>query len=77
MFKNLKIHKPIAFIDVETTGLRPKLDRIIELSILKVFPDGVYEYKNHRINPEVPIPVDATRYNDDEPNNQREKGNSI
>lgn len=60
MFKNLILDKPLAFIDVETTGLQPNVDRIVELSILKIFPDGNYEYKSHRINPEIPIPDQAT-----------------
>ena len=44
MLKNLKLKKPLAFIDVETTGLKPNIDRIVELSILKVYPDGNHEY---------------------------------
>ncbi len=60
MLKNLKLDRPIAFIDIETTGLRPYADRIVELSILKICPDGSEEYKNHRINPEIPIPAETT-----------------
>lgn len=60
MLKNLKLDRPIAFIDIETTGLRPYADRIVELSILKIHPDGSEEYKNHRINPEIPIPAETT-----------------
>ncbi|MFC1861627.1 exonuclease domain-containing protein, partial [Chloroflexota bacterium] len=60
MLKNLKLDRPIAFIDIETTGLRPYADRIVELSILKIRPDGSEEYKNHRINPEIPIPAETT-----------------
>jgi DNA polymerase-3 subunit epsilon len=59
LLKNLKLTKPIAFIDVETTGLHPNTDRIVELSILKVLPDGNTEYKSHRVNPGVPIPVES------------------
>jgi len=59
MLKNLTLERPLAFIDVETTGLKPSLDRIVELSILKVHPDGNSEYKSHRINPEIPIPADT------------------
>ncbi len=58
--KNLKLERPLAFIDVETTGLSPYSDRIVELSILKIQPDGTEEYKSHRINPGMPIPADAT-----------------
>jgi len=58
--KNLKLERPLAFIDVETTGLSPYSDRIVELSILKIHPDGTEEYKSHRINPGMPIPSEAT-----------------
>jgi DNA polymerase-3 subunit epsilon len=58
--KNLKLLKPLCFIDVETTGLKPYRDRIVELSILKISPDGSREYKSHRINPGVPIPPQST-----------------
>ena len=60
MLKNLKLERPLAFIDVETTGLNPYSDRIVELSILKVHPDHGEEYKSHRMNPGVPIPAEAT-----------------
>jgi DNA polymerase-3 subunit epsilon len=56
MLKNIVLERPLAFIDVETTGLKPGVDRIIELSILKIYPNGDREYKSHRINPEIPIP---------------------
>lgn len=58
--KNLKLDRPLAFIDVETTGLNPYSDRIVELSILKVHPDGRQEYHSRRINPGIPIPSEAT-----------------
>lgn len=51
MLEKLRLDKPIAFIDVETTGLKPYSDRIVELSVLRVSPDGKQEYKNHRVNP--------------------------
>ncbi len=60
MLKNLLLESPRAFIDVETTGLKPSSDRVIELSILKIHTDGNREYKSHRINPEIPIPANAT-----------------
>ena len=58
--KNLQLDRPIAFIDVETTGLSPYSDRIVELSILKIHPDGTEKYQSHRINPEIPIPAEVT-----------------
>ncbi len=60
MLKNLKLERPIAFIDVETTGTNPYSGRVVELSILRIQPDGMEEYKSHRVNPEVSIPPDAT-----------------
>ena len=58
--KNLQLERPLAFIDVETTGLSPYSDRIVELSILKIHPNGSEEYNSHRINPEIPIPAETT-----------------
>ena len=60
MLRNLDLDKPLAFIDIETTGLRPNSGRIVELSVLKIHPDGKREYKSHRINPAIPIPVETT-----------------
>ena len=59
--KNLKLERPLTFIDVETTGLNTSYDRIVELTVLKIFPDGSEEQKSVRINPEVPIPPAATK----------------
>ena len=57
--KNLKLDRPLAFIDLETTGLSPSSDRIVELTVLKVCPDGSDEFKTARINPEMPMPTAA------------------
>jgi DNA polymerase-3 subunit epsilon len=59
MLENLSLERPIAFIDVETTGTDPRSDRVVELSILRIQPDGREEYKSHRVNPGVPIPAEA------------------
>ena len=48
---NLKLTKPLAFIDLETTGLNVGHDRIVEISILKVYPDGTTKSYTRRINP--------------------------
>lgn len=45
---------------METTGTNPHSDRVVELSVLRVQPDGREEYKSHRVNPGVPIPPEAT-----------------
>lgn len=52
----LNLTRPIAFFDLETTGVNVASDRIVELSILKILPDGTKETKTKRINPTIPIP---------------------
>ncbi len=56
----LNITRPICFFDLETTGINVAKDRIVEISILKVFPDGREEEFTERINPTVPIPAETT-----------------
>jgi len=55
----LSLTRPIAFLDVETTGLQIGKDKIIELALLKVNPDGSEEERVWRINPEIPISKEA------------------
>ena len=57
---NLKISKPICFFDLETTGINISLDRIVEISILKVFPSGNKESKTWLVNPGIPIPLEVS-----------------
>ena len=57
---DIRLDRPIVFIDLETTGLNPSYDRIVELTVIEVRPDGSEEEKTVRINPEVPIPAGAT-----------------
>lgn len=57
---NLKLEKPIVFFDLETTGVNIATDRIVEISILKVFPNGNKESKTWLVNPEIEIPQEAT-----------------
>ncbi|MBA3706969.1 MAG: 3'-5' exonuclease, partial [Bacteroidetes bacterium] len=52
--------RPIAFFDLETTGVNVASDRIVEISILKIFPNGEKEVKTKRINPTIPIPKQAS-----------------
>lgn len=52
----LNLKKPICFFDLETTGTNVATDRIVEISILKVFPNGNKESHTWRVNPGVPIP---------------------
>lgn len=56
----LNIKNPIVFFDLETTGLNIVTDRIVEISYLKVWPNGKEESKTRRINPEMPIPAIST-----------------
>jgi|TARA_B110000967_G_C18891475_1_gene567673 DNA polymerase-3 subunit epsilon len=53
---NLKLTKPIVFFDLETTGVNIAKDRIVEMAILKVFPNGNKESKTWLVNPEIEIP---------------------
>ena len=57
---NLNLSKPIVFFDLETTGVNIGKDRIVEISILKVFPNGNKESKTWLVNPEVEIPEEAS-----------------
>lgn len=57
----LKLERAIAFFDLETTGTDPATDRIVEIAVLRLAPDGAREMRSRRINPERPIPPDATR----------------
>ena len=58
---NLKLEKPIVFFDLETTGIQIAKDRIVEIAILKVFPNGNKESKTWLINPTIPIPTEVTK----------------
>lgn len=57
---NLKLERPIIFFDLETTGTNILTDRIVEISLIKVMPDGQEIERTRRINPEMPIPAEAT-----------------
>ncbi|MBQ0117002.1 MAG: 3'-5' exonuclease [Flavobacterium sp.] len=52
----LKLNKPICFFDLETTGIDVARDRIVEIAILKVYPNGNKESKTWLVNPTIPIP---------------------
>lgn len=57
---NLKLKRPLAFFDLETTGVNISADRIVEISILKALPDGSEAVKTLKINPEMPIPLESS-----------------
>lgn len=56
----LKLNKPICFFDLETTGVDTMKDRIVEIAVIKLFPNGDKETKKYLINPEMPIPKEAS-----------------
>ena len=56
----LNLKRPLAFFDIESTGINVSSDRIVEISILKAMPDGTEQVKTLRINPEMPIPLEAS-----------------
>lgn len=53
---NLKLNRPIAIFDLETTGTNITQDRIVEIAIAKILPDGTKTVKRKLLNPEMPIP---------------------
>lgn len=53
----LQLTRPIAFIDLETTGVNLSTDRIVEIAIVKILPDGSRQTKRKLINPQMPIPA--------------------
>lgn len=56
----LQLTRPLAFIDLETTGTNVATDRIIEIAVIKVMPDKSVINKTKRINPGIPIPAATT-----------------
>jgi DNA polymerase III subunit epsilon len=52
----LQLKRPIAFFDLETTGVSLSADRIVEVAIIKLLPDGSRQVKRKLINPQMPIP---------------------
>lgn len=57
---SLLLKRPLAVMDLETTGTNVASDRIIEIAIIKVFPDKTTQSKVKRINPGMPIPAGST-----------------
>ena len=56
----LNLRNPLVFFDLETTGIDIAKDRIVEISMVKVMPNGEEIVKTRRINPGMPIPPEAT-----------------
>ena len=68
LVKKLHLKRPLVFFDVETTGTKVGVDRIVEMAMVKLMPDGTVSKKpeapgkEHRIlvNPEMPIPLESS-----------------
>ncbi|MBS3807532.1 MAG: 3'-5' exonuclease [Bacteroidales bacterium] len=56
----LNLNKPLVFLDLETTGTNIVKDRIVEISMMKIFPNGDHESKTMKINPTIPIDPKST-----------------
>lgn len=56
----MTLEKPIVYLDIESTGVDRENDRIVELCLMKINPDGTREIKTRRMNPEMPIPAGAS-----------------
>jgi DNA polymerase-3 subunit epsilon len=56
----LQLQRPIAFFDLETTGVDAAKDRIVEIAVVKLMPDGTRVSWTKRINPEIPIPAETS-----------------
>ncbi len=56
----LRLKRPIIFFDLETTGVDTARDRIVEVSMIKIMPDGEEITRTRRLNPGMPIPPEAT-----------------
>jgi DNA polymerase-3 subunit epsilon len=57
---DLNLDRPLVFFDLETTGTNIQIDRIVEISVIKIQPSGEKEIKTRRINPEMHIPKEAS-----------------
>jgi DNA polymerase III subunit epsilon len=60
MFRHLKLERPLALLDLETTGVDPQKDRIVEISVLRFTPPDKRVLRTRRLNPGMPIPPAAT-----------------
>jgi DNA polymerase-3 subunit epsilon len=60
MLRNITLERPQAVLDLETTGTDTKIDRIVEVGVLKLSPGGQLDHRTRRVNPAVPIPPEAT-----------------
>ena len=71
-----ELDRPLAFLDLETTGLNPRTDRIVELAIIRVTPDGEVLERARRYNPGIPIPEEHRAYTGSRTRTSRESRRS-
>lgn len=57
----LNLKKPLAFFDLESTGIDFVKDRIVEISVVRINPDQSQEWLTKRINPTIPIPIESSQ----------------
>lgn len=57
---NITLERPLAFFDLETTGVNVATDRIVEISILRIQPNGDKDSYTRKVNPTIPIPIEAS-----------------
>ena len=60
MLKHIRLQRPLVVFDLETTGKKVEVDRIVEISTLKLLPDGTNRIHTRRLNPGIPIHPEAT-----------------
>ena len=56
----VKLDRPLAILDIEATGISPRADRLVELAIVRLDPDGTEQARTWLVNPMIPIPVETT-----------------
>lgn len=56
----MTLDKPLVVFDIESTGINPRADRIIEMAAIRIFPDGGKDSKEWLLNPGIPIPIEST-----------------
>ena len=60
MLESLQLTRPLVVFDIESTGVVPQRDRIVEIAVMKIMPDGTSRTTVRRLNPEMPIPPGAS-----------------
>lgn len=58
----IKLDRPLVVFDIESTGVNPRADRIIEMAAIRVHPDGTRAKAHWLVNPQVPIPIETIAF---------------